>query len=361
MDNLLDVYTRLKLRIGCKVIVELYKYGKRYVVPMILNDVYDFLYIFGTSDIDEYVRIDFFGSNMMIKSIKVDGSSLPIYNNPYVNEGIFKNFLIDKKLGKEIMDKVLGKDYDSENFGTCGRDYLIEKYLIRDKNVKYDDLFFSDKQRLEFEEFFKMLTDELVVYAKKMNLDSEIKFVCSGKTSLVYEIGDKIIKIGKPRRCHMIPYCEYLLQPIINRDFSFDGYPIHIEVSQKVLVLENDGKSLVYSEDKQFNQIIDEIRKKLCQIGLCAKDLHPGNVGILLEDNKIHYDEIDFLVGDDCATSIESNNGLKILDKGKFVILDLDCLWISDIVKYTEYLKSIGYDYDKAVDLIYDTKCMVRK
>lgn len=363
MNNLIDIYTKIKLRIGCEIIVTYYRYGKKYTNTVTLLDVWEFVYIFGEVKDDncEFVNIEFFSNDTMIESIKVFGTSIPIYYNPYVSEDIFNNSLIDTDCAKEIMYKVLGEDYDYENFCCFGRDILIEKYIARDTNVMYDDLFFSDKQKEEFEIFFKMLTDELVLYAKRNNMNSDVKFICSGKTSLVYEIGDKIIKIGKPRRSCHIPYCEFLLQPIINCDFSFDGYPMHVEVTQKVLVLENNGKSLVYSDDKYFNEIVDELRKNLHSIGLGTKDLHPGNVGILLNDNKIHYDEISFDVGDELITSIENNNALRILGKGKFVIVDLDCLKIDDIVKYSQYLSSIGYDMDKILDIPYYSKCLSRK
>ena len=86
----------------------------------------------------------------------------------------------------------------------------IIEYISKNINFKYEDLFFSDKQKEEFELFFKIIVDELSFYAKKKGIDNKIKFVSCGKTSLIYVIGDKIIKIGKPRRCSFIPYCIVL-------------------------------------------------------------------------------------------------------------------------------------------------------
>ena len=109
-------------------------------------------------------------------------------------------------------------------------------------DFEFDELFFLEKPKDEFIVFFELLIKELTNYCKNNGLDPSIKFVGSGMTSAVYSIGDKIIKIGIPRRNECIPYCEYLLQPIINRDFEFDGYPIHIEVTQKVLVYQDIKK-----------------------------------------------------------------------------------------------------------------------
>lgn len=365
MDNLLDIYTKLKLRIGCDIIVTYYRFGKKYNNTITLLDICEFVYLLGSTKYNDLLNIDFFGSDTIIESIKVFGSSLPIYYNPYASEDIFNGFSIDNNCIQEIRRKMLGDEFINSNYEVVSkyiaRDTLVEKYIARDSNIHYNDLFFSEKQKDEFELFFDMLIQELSRYAKKKGLDGNLKFICAGTTSLIYEIGDKIIKIGKPRRCNYIPYCEYLLQPIINRDFSFDGYPIHVEVTQKVLVLENIDGCAIHSDDERFNDIVAELSKILYSRGLSMKDLHPGNVGILLEDNKIHFDEINFDTGCEVTTSIESNNNLNILRKGRFVIIDLDCLKIDDIIKYTEYLKYLGYDEEKLSNLIHHTKCMVKR
>lgn len=365
MDNLLDVYTRIKLRIDSEIIVTYYKCGCKYNQTIALLDVCEFVYIFGSTKNGELIDINFFGSDTIIESIKVIGSSLPIYYNQYANKDIFNGLYIEDNYMQEIRRKILGDKFINHDHEVISkytaRDALLEKYLARDSQISYDDLFFSDKQKEEFKIFFDMLIQELACYSKNKRLDNNLKFICAGTTSLIYEIGDKIIKIGKPRRCNYIPYCEYLLQPIINRDFSFDGYPIHVEVTQKVFTLKNKDGCAIHSDDERFNDIVSELSKILYSRGLVMRDLHPGNVGILLNDNKIHFDEIDFDVSNDMVTSIESNNNLNILSKGRFVIIDLDCVKIDDIIKYTEYLNSIGYDTDKSSDLIYHTKCMVKK
>ena len=90
----------------------------------------------------------------------------------------------------------------------------------------------------------------------------------------------------------------------------------------------------------------------LKSIGLKYYDFHTGNIGILLNDNKIHYDGVEIDVGNDNITSILNNNNLKILKKGNFVIIDLDSLVIKNIKKYSNYLRSIGYDEDKIMKFV---------
>lgn len=360
MDNLLDSYTRIKLRIDSEIQVIYYRYGRRCKKNIVLSSVCGFVYLSGTTKGGEHINIEFFGKDTIIESIMVDGSSIPIYYNNYVSKDIFDNFAIEDESIVDIQKMMLGEEHNDVSFYSkyYERERLIEKYISKDNDFKYEDLFFSDKQREEFEIFFQLIVDELSVYARKNGLDDKIKFVSYGKTSLVYEIGDKIIKIGKPRRCNYIPYCEYILQPIINETLSFDGYPIHIEITQKVKVLKN-VRNKVYSRNKLYTEIVRELERNLFSIGLYSKDLHPGNVGILLYDNKINFDEIDIDVADDKVSSIESNNNLRILSKGKYVIIDLDSIYIQDIIRYTEYLKSIGYDEEKTSSIIFDTKCKV--
>ena len=357
LQQLLDTYTRIKLRIDSEIQVNYYRHGRKCKKNIILSNLCGFLYLNGTSvKSGEMVQIEFFGKDTMIESIMVEGSNIPVYYNSFSD----KNYITNRKLLFEMNKIMFDLEYDDIDFYKTyyDREQLIKKYLSKNCNFKYEDLFFSDKQKEEFEAFFKIIVDELSSYARKKELDDEIKFISYGKTSLIYEIGDKIIKVGKPRRCNYIPYCEYLLQPIINRNFSFDGYPIHIEITQKVKVLKN-VKNTAYSKNKLYTEIVNQLERNLLSIGLCCKDLHPGNVGILIKDNKINYDEIGFDVVDDRVSSIESNNNSRILDKGNFVIIDLDSIYIQDIIRYSEYLKSIGYDEDKALNVVYNTKCKI--
>lgn len=363
MQQLLDIYTRIKLRIGSEIQVNYYKYDKKFKSNITLLDICGFLYLFGINEDGKYENIIFFEKDTMIESIMVEGSNIPIYYNSYVSKDIFDNYVIEDEAIVKFNNMMLEVEYNYDAFYETyyKREQLIEKYISKNINFKYEDLFFSDKQKEEFETFFKIIVDELSSYARKKGLDDRIKFISYGKTSLIYEIGDKIIKIGKPRRCNYIPYCEYLLQPIVNRTFSFDGYPIHIEITQKVKTLENTTKNRMYCENKIYEEKLDELREKLLSIGLYCKDLHFCNIGILLSDNKISYDEIDYDVSNEQVSSIENNNNLKILSKGEFVIIDLDDIYIQDIIKYSEYLKSIGYDKDKILDITYKRKSKILK
>ena len=340
--DFIDIYTRLKMKINEKIIISYYSsYGRKKIKEVTLLNIIEFKYIIVEED-DEIINIPFFGIKSMIETITIKENNKPIYYNPYVNKDIFKGLYIKveqiEKIKKLMFD---GKEFDFEK-----RDEFIRRYNAKNIKLCYDDLFLSKKQKKEFNCFFELLIKDLKQYCERNGFDSKLKFITTGTTSIVYEIGDKVIKIGKPRRKKTIPYCEYLLQPIINRDFEFDGYPIRIEITQKVNVFENNKQIKDYF---QMESIINEIQENLRTIGLETTDLHSGNIGILICENCIHYDSINFDIGSEITTSIQYNNNKRVFQKGELVLLDLDSVEIIDKVKYANYLKDIGYQDWQAV------------
>lgn len=348
MLDLIESYTKIKLRLDNDIVITYYLgNGEKITKKCKLLNIFRFSYIC-VLEIDKVVNLRFFDYDMIIESIKSPDSNSYLYYNSYITNEIFNKNFINMNYLYDIKRKMICySDVEIDN-----TDNYLENYLSRDCLLNYDDLFFSTKQKEEFEQFFNMLLVELSKYAKKNGFDCELKQISCGTTSLVYELGDKIVKIGKPRRNDSIPYFEYLLQPIFNKLMDFDGYPIWIEITQKVVALENIDGSAMDSNDKQFNDMLKKIKVFLKSIGLKYYDFHTGNIGILLNDNKIHYDGVEIDVGNDNITSILNNNNLKILKKGNFVIIDLDSLVIKNIKKYSNYLRSIGYDEDKIMKFV---------
>ena len=336
MDNLLDIFQKLKLHTNSKIkITYLTKDNILHTKEVTLLDINNFQSIY-IEDEDELESIPFISPAVIIKSIYLENKTTPIYHNPYLDTtpNPFLNYY-------EIKNKMFNLSIEEQNkLQEINR--KINNYLLNLEIVQYETLFFSEKQKQEFEEFFNLLIKELTKYAIKKGYNKELLKISAGTTSIIYQIGDKIIKIGKPRRLNAIPYCEYILQPIVNKIYYFDDYPIHIEVTQKTKTINNKNNFAHSSKNKQFNEIVDILRKSLKEIGLRPDDLHPGNVGILLKDNKIHYDDIYYETSPEKTTSITNNNNYKILPKKSFVIIDLDSLEIEDKEKYRVYLESIS-------------------
>lgn len=339
MKDLLEIYTRLKTKLGDEITITYYHHGYKRTREVKLLDIEGFNNI-QVKDAFATTSIPFFGMEAMIESITLNNSEQPLYYNPYVNKDIFDGFYIKKGYSEKIKEKLIGDiSFDIEN-----RNKFIQKYNAKIGFFDYDELFFSNKQKQEFNEFFELLVKDITRYCKNKGLDTNLTLISKGTTSLIYSIGDKIIKIGKPRRTSFIPYCEHILQPIINKDYEFDGYPIHVEVTQKVIVCETIDNGW---GNKKFTDLRDDLAEQLYLIGLRSTDLHPANIGILTEDNKIHFDSINFLVSNEDVSSIQTNNNLRVKRKGELVLIDLDCLEIEDINKYCSYLRKLGFNEDK--------------
>jgi len=343
-EQIVSLYSKLKSNLYKNITVSYYSHPDKYQTEKFrLIDIYRFSYI-TVCNSRVCTELCFFSESSLIESITIEGESAPIYFNPFA-----KNHLNAEQTKKAQIIKKIENDFLS----STNIDKLItpkESFLITYYNTKefdFNDLFFSDKQKEEFNSLVSLLTEELVNYARKNGLDPSIQLISRGSTSFVYSIGDKILKIGKPRKNHMVPYCEYLLQPIINRDILFDGIPMHIEVTQKVIAY----RDLSDKWYPRFRSEMHKLKRKLHAIGINCSDLHKGNIGILTQDNTIHFDSIPFQTGDENATSIKNNNNLIVRKKGDFVIIDLDYIEIMSIHRYCKYLARIGYDTEKIEEI----------
>ena len=343
-EQIVSLYSTLKANRYKNITVSYYSHPNRYKIEKFkLLDVEGFSTI-TVCNPKICTELYFFSEITLIESITIAGDNTPIYFNPYAKE-----FVEEENIKKtEIIKRIKEKFLSSTNINQIITPR--ETFLIRYFNNKchhFNDLFFSKKQKVQFKKVFNILKKEVVNYAKIHGFDPTIKPIGGGSTSFVYSIGDKIIKIGKPRKNTTIPYCEYLLQPIINKDFTFDGIPMHIEVTQKVATYMDLGSEWYH----KFNEEISKLQKQLRAIGLRCSDLHKGNIGILTQDNIIHFDPLPFQTGSESDTSITNNNSLVVRKKGDFVIIDLDYIKIVNVKKYCRYLARIGYDTEKIAEI----------
>ena len=144
----------------------------------------------------------------------------------------------------------------------------------------------------------------------------DIKKLNGGNYSNVIEIGDKILKIGSERMRFNIPNNEHILVPIIRKDLSIiSDIPMVIEVSEKV-----DTK--VNLTDDELYQIYKDLRIN----GIIWTDVKNDNLGRLLKDNIVHYDNV---LLDNEAKGIEGTS-TKTLKKGEYVIIDTDFIYDED-------------------------------
>ena len=194
--------------------------------------------------------------------------------------------------------------------------------------------------RLDMTVLIESIMEELCEHEKT----DMIKYLGHGTSSLVWEIGNKIIKVGRMRHTVGIPYHHRLLQPIFIREFSLDRINFTIEVTHKARPF--------IGTSEEINKI-NAVCYELFSDGLWMFDKIPNNFGILLDDNKIHYDAIGFNTGSDDASLIDYNNDHKILPEGETCLIDIDAIEICDISKYLRYLHSIGLDMD-TLETVFD-------
>ena len=335
LNDFLDSYVRLKIFSGEKVQVLYYENGIKKELEGYLETVIGSDYIVCWND-NKKIKIPFYNDKCIIESIKLCNRDECCGQNDYI---IFYNQY--NTFSEENRSKLFGTDI---TYSSDDKIFDVNPYF----RFPYKEMFSSEKQRKEFFEFLKVIIVELTDYCKKNNLNSELSFVGLGSTSIVLSIGDKIVKFGIKRVNELLPYCEYLLQPLFNRNFRFGDRIIHMEVTQKVR--------------KGTKEAAEYLNNQLSLIGLQPNDIDSFNVGFLdsKSDNRIHYkDNIFYDVASDRATSIIENSNLHLnsdsSDKpfnGQFpVILDLADIEICDIDKYTEYLHRIGMN-DETIKIV---------
>ena len=112
---------------------------------------------------------------------------------------------------------------------------------------------------------------------------SDIKYISHGATSYIYQIGDKILKLGDGRYSKTIPKNPYILQPILRREFAADGgnkERLFIEIVERVEILE---------ESEITEEELYKLYASLRNMGIEWCDISYQNVGRLIKDNVIHW------------------------------------------------------------------------
>ena len=228
-----------------------------------------------------------------------------------------KDKLLEYDVSKNIVDKINEKiDNDF--------DIVLEKMVsgkLDVEKLKQEDMF----------PFFKQIIDELLC---NENLSyHEIKFLGAGYTSLVYEIGSKILKLGVPRKTFELKNNKRFLKPLYRKniyDKNNENILFCIEITERVAT-DNITVDDVYM-----------LYKELRDEGLYWLDCSTWNTGRLIKDNKIYFNDIDTVNHN--STSY-SNDEVEILKKGELVIIDNDYIFNED-----EY-KTVKDDY---LDLMFE-------
>ena len=318
------------------------------------------------SDIDELYEKNtnsIFFNKSIEELIKINFEDLVIHRAKGYLEYIVYKLMLKKELMPILEDKflfiikeaaaselnfILGLKYDfdiskiiNDNFEYLLNNFAIKKLIVLNANIilteenkilldkKYNDNqeeFASSMLLTRFSEFNNVKDKEnlesiLMMIIKEIKDKEKVRFIDikklnGGNYSNVIEIGDKILKIGSERMRFNIPNNEHILVPIIRKDLSIiSDIPMVIEVSERV-----DTK--VNLTDDELYQIYKDLRIN----GIIWTDVKNDNLGRLLKDNIVHYDNV---LLDNEAKGIEGTN-TKTLKKGEYVIIDTDFIYDED-------------------------------
>lgn len=147
---------------------------------------------------------------------------------------------------------------------------------------------------------------------------SNIQYIGMGGYSIVFQLENKIIKLGENRGTKTLPNNPYIIQPLLRKTVKIGNDELFIEVTEKVETLKGDFNEL--------NEEVYQLYKKIRNLGLVWTDVNIRNVGRLLKDNVIHWKEE--LQPTDETLEFSSFHGNQVLKAGELVLLDADYIFL---------------------------------
>lgn len=163
------------------------------------------------------------------------------------------------------------------------------------------------------------LIEELLTDQNARMID--IEPIGRGSYSRVYQIGDKVLKIGKPRETYKIPNHPRILQPLTRTSLIDE----HDENKIFACVEISDRVDKLRKEDLQVEKLY-QVYKELRDDGIIWTDARFANVGKLRQRNipKLNGEEMDV---DPIAVGMDEGVESKVLEVGEWVIIDLDYIY----------------------------------
>lgn len=249
------------------------------------------------NDVIEYIKNKNYLKKYLHNKNYFDAITKKSNNLLSLKEYTSTDFLINKKITKMIdqNERVFTKQ-------------ILNK-AIKDFRMEYDII----PTNLKIIEQINYLIIKEIVYNEKVKMSS-IKLIGRGEFSDVYQIGNKIIKLGKKRGTKTFPNNPYIVKPLLRKEFELgEKTKIFVEVCEKILT------NCCTKED------VDEIYKKMRRLGLVWIDVKQKNLGKLLKDNKIYWNKP--LSPSDTALMLQEYRGSEELKKGDVVICDADYIY----------------------------------
>ena len=224
-----------------------------------------------------------------------------------------------KKFFKENKKQIINNMYNSANYLFIHIEENENPKIIENRKIVINIL--------------ELIIDEL---CQKENVKFEdIKKIGEGVYSSVYQIGNKVIKIGMDRNTRKIPDNPYIIRPLLRNNFLVDennefGEQLFIEVTEKVLPLE---------ENEQTEEILYELYSNLRNHNIEWLDIKVENVGMLEKDNIIYWPRELKPSRKILGLSNPTTEEQITLKKGSYVLIDADLLYTEEEFnsKYNDY------------------------
>lgn len=280
---------------------------------------------------------------------KILGIARDRYDLEYLINSFSDNWNLDINFVEECLNRDFDKILQSYSFSFVyslvssgiyftkeNRDKLGE-YLRNNKEKYISMLLFSQcgkefasadsKDLKNIVSVVTMLVDEVLKQEQMDYID--IEKLSGGCFSDVIGIGNKVIKVGREKGTYHMPYDKGMIEPIIRVNL-FDYSNIHgtIEAMERV-----DTKGMNKFSIEDLYGFYKEARKR----GVVYADLKFDNVGILVKDNKIHWNEP--LANDMRTRGLISTGDDDCLKTGSMVCFDTDFLYTEDAYKQFSFSK----------------------
>lgn len=243
-----------------------------------------------TKDYDIETASTIFDSKYTDKIIKDNDHLYELRDviNAYYRRILDKSDLIIEKINKRINEEP--------------KKNIINYFSISISNKAYNSKWMNDYSDIIFKIFDEVVKNENINY-------SDIHELGNGSYAKVFEVGNKVIKIGK-RKNYTFKDNPYIVKPLLRK--NFDG--IVVEVTEKVDTQMRVNESELY-----------ELYSNLRDMGIIWTDIKSHNVGRLLKDNTYNWNST--LNDSSIARELKEKENNIILKKGDLVLIDADYLF----------------------------------
>jgi len=251
-------------------------------------------------------------------------------------------YINDKSLIKDNFEEILKKFYylfDLKELVKEDKELVnrLNNYINQNpENLIYEMLikgFDLDLNIIKNEKIFDTVKTIIYELLESQNLKySDINYIGNGAYNYVFEIGSKVLKIGKKREMFVMENNKRFLKPILRTqiDSILDEKILGcIEITEKV---NTDG-----IDEIDAYIIYEELRNN----GYIWVDCKPNNIGKLIKPNKVHFKNLSPVKE---AINYTTDN-LDDLTEGELIIIDNDYIYsLEDFKKLPEDSRELYLD-----------------